>query len=61
MGRRKNFTGQNFWATGILCFHRWKRMKKTIREYIKKQEKEDQRLDQLNMFENSYHLQVVNK
>ena len=50
LGRKRNFTGQHFWARGyfvstvgidlnIIC------------EYIKKQEAEDRRVDQLNLFE----------
>jgi putative transposase len=49
-GHRKNFTGQHFWARG---YHvsTVGRDEATIREYIKRQEQEDRRLDQLNMFE----------
>jgi len=49
-GHRKNFTGQHFWARG---YHvsTVGRDEATIREYIKQQEQEDRRLDQLNMFE----------
>ena len=48
--RKKNFIGQHFWARG---YHvsTVGRDEKTIREYIKKQEGEDQRLDQLNLFD----------
>ena len=49
-GRRRNFTGQNFWARGYFV-STVGRDEKTVREYIKKQEAEDRRLDQLNMFE----------
>ncbi len=50
VGRKKNFTGQHFWARG---YHvsTVGRDEKVIREYIKKQEEEDQRLDQLNLFD----------
>ncbi len=50
VGRKKNFTGQHFWARG---YHvsTVGRDEKTIREYIKKQEEEDRRLDQLNLFD----------
>jgi putative transposase len=48
MGRRKNFVGQNFWARGYFVStvgldeaH--------VREYIKKQEQADRRLDQLQL------------
>ena len=49
MGRRQNFTGQSFWARG---YHvsTVGRDEATVREYIQKQEAEDQRLDQLNFF-----------
>ena len=49
MGRKKNFTGQSFWARG---YHvsTVGRDEQVIREYIKHQEKEDQRIEQLNFF-----------
>jgi putative transposase len=49
-GHRKNFTGQHFLARG---YHvsTVGRDEATIREYIKQQEQEDRRLDQLNMFD----------
>ena len=49
MGRKKNFTGQSFWARG---YHvsTVGRDEDTVREYIRHQEKEDQRIDQLNFF-----------
>jgi putative transposase len=50
LGRKKNFTGQNFWARGYFV-STVGRDEQMIREYIKKQETEDRRLDQLNMFE----------
>ena len=50
VGQRKNFTGQNFWARGYFV-STVGMDEETIREYIKKQEKEDQRIDQLDMFE----------
>ena len=49
-GRRRNLTGQNFWARGYFV-STVGRDEKTVREYIKKQEAEDRRLDQLNIFE----------
>jgi putative transposase len=49
-GRKRNFTGQHFWARGYFV-STVGRDEKVIREYIKKQEQEDRRLDQLNMFE----------
>ena len=50
MGRRKNFTGQHFWARGYYV-STVGYDEATIREYIKHQEKEDQRIDQLSMFQ----------
>ena len=49
MGKRKNFSGENFWARGYFV-STVGRDEKTIREYIRNQEKEDKRLDQLAMF-----------
>ena len=49
-GRKRNFTGQHFWARGYFV-STVGRDENVIREYIKKQEQEDRRLDQLNMFE----------
>ena len=49
-GRKRNFTGQSFWARGYFVSTVGKD-EKAVREYIKKQEKEDKRIDQLNMFE----------
>ena len=50
IGHRKNFTGQNFWARGYYVSTVGLN-ETTIREYIKRQEQEDRRLDQLSMFE----------
>jgi putative transposase len=49
LGHRKNFTGEQFWARG---YHvsTVGRDEETIREYIKTQEAEDRRLEQLNLF-----------
>ena len=49
LGRKQNFTGQKFWARG---YHvsTVGADEAAIREYIKKQEAEDRRLDQLEMF-----------
>jgi putative transposase len=49
LGRRQNFTGQHFWARGYYV-STVGRDEATIREYIKKQEAEDQRLNQLDIF-----------
>ena len=45
-GRAKGFVGQSFWARGYYV-STVGRDEKVIREYIRKQEKEDQRIDQL--------------
>ena len=48
--RKRNFVGQNFWARGY-----WVstvgRDEVTIREYIRKQEQEDQQFDQRNLWQ----------
>jgi putative transposase len=49
-GRQRNFIGQNFWARGY-CVSTIGLNEETIREYIKKQEAEDKKLDQLKMFD----------
>jgi len=49
-GRKRNFTGQHFWARGYFV-STVGRDENVIREYIKKQEQEDLRLDQLKMFD----------
>ena len=47
--RKRNFTGQHFWARG--CFvSTVGRNGEAIREYIRRQEKEDARLEQLNLW-----------
>jgi putative transposase len=50
LGRRRNFTNQHFWARGFFVSTVGKD-EAVIREYIKSQEKEDQRIDQLNLIE----------
>ena len=47
--RRRNFVGQHFWARGYFV-STVGRDEATIREYIRNQEHEDQRLDQLNLW-----------
>jgi putative transposase len=49
-GRRRNFTGQHFWARGYFA-STVGRDEKAIREYIRRQEAEDRRLDQMQMFD----------
>ena len=48
--RRKNFTGEKFWARGYFVSTCGKDDEE-IKEYIKHQEQEDKRLDQLNLFD----------
>jgi putative transposase len=47
--RKRNFVGQSFWARGYFV-STVGRDENAIRDYIKNQEKEDQRLDQLNLW-----------
>ncbi len=47
--RRRNFVGQSFWARGYFV-STVGRDEGTIREYIKNQEQEDTRLEQLNLW-----------
>ena len=49
MGRRRNFTGQKFWARG---YHvsTVGRNEEVIRNYIRHQEAEDRRIDQLELY-----------
>lgn len=49
LGKRQNFTGQHFWARGYFV-STVGRDEETIRQYIQKQDKEDQRLEQLSLF-----------
>ena len=49
-GRKRNFTGQHFWARGYFV-STVGRDEKVIREYIQRQEQEDRRLDQMTMFD----------
>ena len=45
--RRRNFTGQHFWARGYFV-STVGRDEAVVRDYIRRQEEEDRRLDQLN-------------
>ena len=49
-GRKKNFVGQSFWARGYYV-STVGRDEETIREYIKHQEKQDKRLEQLKLLD----------
>jgi putative transposase len=48
--RKRNFVGQSFWARGFLV-STVGRDEAVVREYIRNQEKEDQRLEQLKMWQ----------
>jgi len=50
LGKRKNFTGEHFWARGYFV-STVGMDEETIWAYIKAQEKEDRRLDQMNLFQ----------
>ncbi len=47
--RKRNFVGQHFWARGYFV-STVGRDEELIREYIKHQEREDKRLDQMKLF-----------
>ena len=47
--RRRNFVGQHFWARGYFV-STVGRDEQVIREYIRSQEKEDERLEQLRLW-----------
>lgn len=47
--RKRNFAGQHFWARGYFV-STVGRVEAVIREYIRNQEKEDQRLEQMNLW-----------
>ena len=47
--QKQNYTGQHFWARGYFV-STVGRNEEVIREYIRNQEQEDQRLDQMNLW-----------
>jgi putative transposase len=47
--KRRNFTGEHFWARGYFV-STVGRDEEVVREYIRKQEKEDERIEQLSLF-----------
>jgi putative transposase len=51
MGKRQNYSGQNFWARGYYVSSIG-RNEEVIRKYIREQEAEDERQDQLDLFRN---------
>ena len=48
-GKRCNFTGQNFWARGYFV-STVGRDEESVKQYIKKQEDADRKIDQLELF-----------
>jgi len=50
MGQRKNYSGMHFWARGYFV-STVGADEEMVRVYTQQQEKEDQRLDQLGMFD----------
>jgi len=48
-GRKRNFVGQNFWARGYYVSTTG-RDEDTIRNYIRKQEDSDKKIDQMKLF-----------
>ena len=52
LGRKRDFTGQNFWAKGYYV-STVGRDEATIKKYIQEQEAEDKRLNQLELFKES--------
>jgi len=49
-GKTRNFMGENFWARGYFV-STVGHDEATVKEYIRKQQKEDQRIEQLKLFE----------
>jgi putative transposase len=52
LGKRQNYSGQNFWARGYYV-STVGRDEGAIKKYIREQEDEDKRQDQLEMFKDS--------
>ena len=50
LGKRQNFTGQQFWARGYFV-STVGRDEAVVRQYIREQEKEDERLEQLKLWQ----------
>lgn len=46
MGRKRNFSGESFWARGYFVSTAG-RDEEEVKKYIREQEKEEERLDQL--------------
>ena len=49
MGKKQNFTGQSFWARGYYV-STCGRDEEAVRKYIREQDQEDKRIDQLGLF-----------
>ena len=49
MGKQRNYVGQSFWARGYYVSTAG-RDEEAVRKYIREQEQEDKRLDQLQLF-----------
>ena len=52
LGKRQNFTGQHFWTRGYVV-STVGRDEAVVRQYIREQEKEDERLEQLKLWESA--------
>ena len=48
LGRKRNFTGESFWARGYFV-STVGLDEEVVRQYIRRQEQEEERLEQLNM------------
>ena len=49
-GKRRNFTGENFWARGYYA-STVGLDEDSVRKYIRNQEEDDERLEQLNIYD----------
>ena len=58
--KKRNFVGQHFWARGYFV-STVGRDEAVIREYIRNQEQEDSRLEQMNLWPLIGHLQMANE
>jgi putative transposase len=56
--RKRSFVGQNFWARGYFV-STVGRDEEMIREYIRNQEREDKRLDQMNLWRRAATAEVA--
>jgi putative transposase len=58
--RKRNFVGQHFWARGFFV-STVGRDETVVRSYIRRQEQEDQRLDQMKLGDGPATVEVANK